>query len=99
MVVTIDHNAKYPEVKRPENICEISEDIYYVNLDKAEIDSIESRIHEIAEAKGVIFDMRGYPAGNHDVMRYMIEQPIRSAKWNVPQIIYPDLENTLFSYI
>jgi C-terminal processing protease CtpA/Prc len=65
-------------------------DIYYVNLDKATIADLNEQITELAQARGVIFDLRGYPKGNHDIIRHLIDQPVQSAKWNVPQIIYPD---------
>ncbi len=43
-------------------------------------------------AKGVVFDLRGYPNGNHEVIGHLIDKPVQSARWNVPQIIYPDQE-------
>ena len=64
--------------------------IYYVNLDQATIEELNKQITELAQARGVIFDLRGYPKGNHDIISHLIDQPVQSAKWNVPQIIYPD---------
>ena len=46
---------------------------------------IENQIQDISKAKGVVFDLRGYPNNNHDVISYLIENPVRSAKWNIPE--------------
>ena len=91
--ISVDRKGKVPEMYRPENISKINNDIIYINLDKASMEEIDEKIGEIAKSKGVIFDLRGYPNGNHDVISYMIDFPVQSARWNVPQIIYPDLEN------
>lgn len=32
----------------------------------------------------------GYPKGNHDVLRHLTSETLRSARWQVPQAIYPD---------
>ncbi|MEM8529058.1 MAG: S41 family peptidase, partial [Bacteroidota bacterium] len=72
----------------------LDNNIFYINLDAIPMSTIESQMELIAKAKGVIFDLRGYPRGNHDIIRHMIDRPVQSAKWNIPQIIYPDMENT-----
>jgi len=91
--VTIDRRLALPNKERPDNVSEIKEDIYYVNLCKAAIEEIDNRIQDISKAKGVVFDLRGYPNNNHTVIGYMIDYPVQSAKWLKPEIIYPDHEN------
>ncbi len=78
---------------RKEDIAELEDDIYYVNLAKASMDQLNEHINKLAEAKGIVFDMRGYPKGNHDIISHLTDEPVQSAIWNVPQIIYPDQEN------
>lgn len=82
---------------RPFLISEIEDQIYYVNLNMAEMHDFGKYIEQIANAKGVIFDLRGYPNSNHNVIRYMINEPVQSARWNLPLLIYPDQE-TLIGY-
>ncbi len=82
-----------PQYDRPDNVSEIQEGIYYVNLCKATMEEIEKRIQEISKAKGVVFDLRGYPNSNHPIIGYIIDTPVQSAKWLKPLIIYPDHEN------
>jgi C-terminal processing protease CtpA/Prc len=72
----------------------IGSSIYYVDLTRADIASIEARLPELARAETVIFDLRGYPKGNHDILRHLIDQPVRSAQWRVPLVIYPNRERS-----
>ena len=76
--------------ERPDSIEEIQEGVYYVDLGRAEMGAIEGEAQALAEARGVIFDLRGYPNGNHGVLQYLSEDTLRSAHWQVPQQIYPD---------
>lgn len=56
------------------------------------VDILE-KIDRLAAAEGVIFDLRGYPAFNDDVLRFLTEEPLRSAHWMTPEIIFPDHRN------
>ncbi len=81
------------EFQRPK-IEELEDDIYYVNLDQAKMSEINEKMDEIAKAKGAIFDLRGYPKGNHNVICHLLKEKDISKAWmRVPQIIYPDHEN------
>lgn len=64
--------------------------IWLVDLTRASMPEIQDRIKELASARGVVFDLRGYPNSNHNVLRHLTLEPLRSAKWQVPQVIYPD---------
>jgi hypothetical protein len=78
---------------RPENIEELEDGIFYVNLDQASAEDIGASIDELAAARGVVFDMRGYPNGNHMVIGHLLQIPDTSTAWmRVQQIIYPDQE-------
>ncbi len=83
------------EPERPV-IEKIENDIFYVNLDKAEMDEIRGKINDLANAKGVIFDLRQYPRGNHEIISHLLTKPDTSSAWmRIPQIIYPDQENVV----
>jgi len=76
------------------NIQKFENNIYYINLTKATMTEINEKISELAEAKGVIFDLRGYPKGNHQVICHLLREKDTSMAWmRVPQIIYPDQDN------
>ena len=76
------------------NIEELENNIYYVNLDKAPMKEISERIDALSQAKGVIFDLRGYPNGNHQIICHLLQEKDTSIAWmRIPQFIYPDQEN------
>jgi C-terminal processing protease CtpA/Prc len=75
---------------RPEEIEELEPGIFYVNLDLVELAAFQERVEELAAADGVIFDLRGYPNGNHLALTHLTDEHLNSAFWQVPQIIYPD---------
>jgi C-terminal processing protease CtpA/Prc len=72
----------------------LEDGVYYVDLSRAEITAISERIADLAGARGVVFDLRGYPNGNHQVISHLLTSPDTSTAWmRVPHIIYPDQEN------
>jgi len=80
-----------PVEPRPERIEELEEGVFYVDLSAAEMPEIDEKMSEIAAARGVIFDLRGYPNRNHQVISHLLDAPDTSDAWmRVPKIIYPD---------
>jgi C-terminal processing protease CtpA/Prc len=77
---------------RPENITELEPGIWYVNLAQATMPDINAVMEKLAAARGIVFDLRGYPKSNHEIICHLTAKPVQSAKWNIPQIIYPDRE-------
>jgi len=76
------------------NIEKLENDIYYVNLVKASWAEINAKIGDLAKARGIIFDLRGYPNGNHQIICHLLEKNDTSDAWmQIPLIIYPDQEN------
>ena len=70
---------------------EIRDGVIYVDLERASMSDIDARMTEIAEARGVVFDLRGYPRGNHNVIGHLLTEPDTSTDWmRVPQIIHPN---------
>ena len=83
--------ASVPDDPRPGTIEELDEGVYYVNLSEAEMSEIDETMDTIAAARGVIFDLRGYPNNNHGVITHLLDGPDTSQTWmRVPKIIYPD---------
>ncbi len=79
------------EDKRSQNYSEIRPGIVYVNI--AQIDSAELKTHlqQLAKAKGVVCDLRGYPTGGAiDLLPYLADKPFTSAHWNIPVYTLPD---------
>lgn len=70
------------------------ENIYYLNLNTIEMDTITALLPELQQTKGIICDLRGYPNGNHEFISHLLKEKDTSTAWmRIPKIIYPDHEN------
>jgi C-terminal processing protease CtpA/Prc len=78
-----------------DEIRQLARRIWYVDLTRAAMPAIDSVMDKLARAKGVVFDLRGYPNGNHEVICHLLTgEEKRGEKWMwVPRIAYPDHEN------
>lgn len=83
-------SAERLDPQRPANFAEVAPGVRYVDLSSAEMSAIEPRLGELAAARAIVFDLRGYPKNNHDILRHLTSEPLQSARWQVPQVIYPD---------
>lgn len=79
-----------PQERRPDPIAEIRPGTFYVDLGRASMPEITTHLDTLAAADGVVFDLRGYPNGNHDILTYLSNEPLQSAYWRIPQIAGPD---------
>ena len=65
--------------------------ISYVNLNVISMDSIRSLLPKLEESKAIIFDLRKYPNGNHEVIEYLLEEKDNNMNWmQIPEYIYPN---------
>jgi len=80
-----------PKPARPA-IERVSADVFYVDMRRAKMAEIRPRLEELAAARAVIFDLRGYPTDNHELLAHLTDTPLQSAIWQVPRTIYPDRE-------
>lgn len=79
--------------KRPEQGKEIAPGIAYFDLNGASNEALEEALPTLAAAKGIVFDLRGYPgAAGYELMQHLIDEPATSARWNVPIVRRPDRE-------
>ncbi|MEO8371570.1 MAG: S41 family peptidase [Candidatus Solibacter sp.] len=81
----------YTEPRPTNKITELEPGIFYVDLDRVADAEWSALAPRLAAAKGIIFDMRGYP-GQSGVLslQHITGDTIRSAKWNVPSVPKPD---------
>ena len=69
----------------------IAEGIFYINLSVSDMSQIDSLLPDLARARGVICDLRGYPNGNHELISHLLSAPDTSTHWMaIPKTIYPD---------
>jgi C-terminal processing protease CtpA/Prc len=76
---------------RPGTISELRPGLFYVNVDQVTDDDFKAALDRLAGARGVIFDLRGYPRHISPViLNHLVDHPFTSARWNVPVITRPD---------
>jgi hypothetical protein len=78
-------------VRQGPAIEELPDGIWYVDLERASWDEISQHLDRIAAAPGVVFDLRGYPNSNHQILSHLLASDDTSSAWmRIPRIIYPD---------
>jgi len=90
--------AAMPKAPRREKLAEVEPGVWYVDLDRITDDDLRGAIPALAKAKGIVFDMRGYPNGlnAHLLFGHLVKEPVRSAHFLVPQLTLPDREDMKF---
>jgi C-terminal processing protease CtpA/Prc len=79
---------------RPNTVDTLRSGVRYVDLTRAEWPTLRQHIGELADANGVVFDLRGYPTGGaRKLLPHLSGDTLRSARFQVPQFIYPDQAN------
>ncbi len=64
--------------------------VYYVDLGRAEPQDVDPMIEKFANARGIVFDMRGYPRGTQYLFQHMTDRHMQSAQWLVSKQVHPD---------
>ena len=86
----------YMEPAMQQKTGKIKEGVYYVDINSTPMDTINSLMPELEKAVAIIFDLRGYPMKNHQVINHLLKTE-ESDKWMfIPRIIYPDYEHVTF---
>jgi hypothetical protein len=81
----------WPTETRPAQIAQVEPGIWYVDLGRVDDDSFEKAVPDLASARGVIFDMRGYPKMDPEkLFEHLADQPLQSAHWVIPVVTKPD---------
>ena len=82
--------GRLPGEQRPDSITELEPGIWYVDVTRAQMVAITPILPKLASARGVVFDLRGYPTdAGHGVLPYLISAP-ETARWmHVARIAKP----------
>jgi len=85
---------------RPDPFTELQPGVWYVDLERLKDGELtEQRIAELAKARGVIFDVRGYPGGEAlKVLRHLTAETMTCARWHVPIVTHPDRVDMTFDF-
>jgi C-terminal processing protease CtpA/Prc len=90
--------TQFREELRGQKLREIRTGIYYVDLRSMNNEEFEAATAKLAQAEGIIFDLRGYPRVRPTTIGHLIDKPVTCARWNVPITMYPDRRNVNFHF-
>jgi C-terminal processing protease CtpA/Prc len=90
VVLKRDHESLAMRETRPPQVAEIKPGIFYLDLDRIKDEDVEAVLPKLEQARGIIFDLRGYPRVSPNLISHLTDKPIQSARWMVPIIIAPD---------
>lgn len=85
---------------RPDQGSELAEGVVYVDLDRVNRQhEFTKLIPKLATAKGILFDLRGYPSFRFTrVISHLIDETVTSAQWHIPLVHHPDQHHTKYTF-
>ena len=95
--VTLRYDQPFRQVQepRPDKVSELEPGIFYLDLNRITDADYTAALPSLAKAKGIVFDMRGYPGGIQNPVEFfshLIDKPVRTAQFLVPIVTEPDHE-------
>lgn len=94
-----EFNNFLKEKKRFNQYQQIKPGVIYVDLREISWKDLQSHLSELAVAKAIIFDLRGYPTWQtHKIVSHFIPEPVSQMKYGMPVILYPDRMKMNFLY-
>jgi C-terminal processing protease CtpA/Prc len=84
--------------KRPDSGVEVAPGIRYINIDVVTKEQWAKMLSDLMASKGLIVDARGYPGlvRMTTLLEHFTNKRIRSAHWNVAEVVRPDREGMTF---
>lgn len=79
-------------------IHEVKPGIFYINIDRIKDEDFQKALPQLEQAKGIVFDLRGYPKVSPMIIAHLIDKPVTSARWNVPVITRPGREHMTYQF-
>lgn len=99
--VKAEQFSNLDEFNRKESFIELEDDIFYFDMVlRGEPKTFNENIDKLSKAKGIIFDLRGYPKSMElalSVLGHLTDEPIKGPVWRISQSIYPDREKLTFN--
>ena len=83
------------EVK-PDKLAEIKPGIFYVDLDRMTLPEFTAALPKLEKAKGIVFDIRGYPKTGGGALNHLIDKPLDSPQFLMPVLTRPNREQIGF---
>ncbi len=88
--VHVERNDKSTDSVAHAAIERLADGVYYVDLHRTPMAELDRMMSRLADAPGVVFDVRDRPLSNHGVLSHLIERPIDfSEAMYIPHILRP----------
>jgi C-terminal processing protease CtpA/Prc len=85
-----DSTASLGGDARPKKaISDLENEVWYVDLTRATDKELDKALPDLASAKGIVFDMRGYPRVSAAWFSHVTRTPLSSAQWHIPEVNRP----------
>jgi Peptidase family S41 len=81
---------------RPDRIKELEPGIFYVDPGRTSDDDWNKALPQLSKARGIVFDMRGYPTLSPNFLSHLSEKSMTSAQWHIPNVSFPDRKDLQF---
>lgn len=90
--VVLRRDAESPALTeaRPPQVGEVKPGIFYLDLDRIKDEDFQAALPKLEQARGIIFDLRGYPRVSPAIISHLIDKPAESARWMIPVVTAPD---------
>jgi hypothetical protein len=90
---TLAYGTPPPPVKRPGPVAEVEPGVWYVDLTRAKMAEIAPKVATLATARGVVFDVRGYPTdAGFGILPHLLDAPETDRWMHVAKIVGPFYE-------
>src|SRR5262249_61359104 len=74
---------------RAATVAELEPGIMYFDIGRATDEDLDPALPKLAQARAVIFDLRGYPKTS-DYLLHLSDQRLQSPIWQIPIVTMPD---------
>ncbi|MDO6518568.1 S41 family peptidase [Zobellia uliginosa] len=90
--IEVTRNQKpYSHVKSFKPYTKIDKGIHYLNLSLLDMETFNYLLPQLEKSTGLIFDLRGYPNGNGEIINHLMKVGDTTKAWMyIPKIVYPD---------
>lgn len=79
------HSKSYSPYKK------IDDGVHYINLTLLDLETFNYLLPELVKSTGLIFDLRGYPNSNGEIITHLMKTGDTTEAWMyIPKIVYPD---------
>lgn len=95
----IEEADYYESIQNKNSVLQVSDSIYYINLEVVTERQIDSMLQRLKMAKSIICDLRGYPNDNNFLIKHLMKERDTCAWFEVPLFMYPNQDKGKFERI